>query len=357
MRKLATIRFISDIKEHTNADSLELALIDGWQVVVRKGEFVSGDKVVYFEIDSWIPNHIAPFLSKGKEPRVYEGIKGERLRTIRLRSELSQGLILSLKDFSDYDFSDSEYEDGTDLTELLDIKKWEAPIPTELAGKVAGLFPSFIRKTDQERIQNFGRTLENMDYTGPWIVEEKMDGSSCTIYTRFHRDVAEGYYSVGVCSRNFELKLEGNETNAFILAATNEGWLEHLPKLSSDIAIQAELCGPGIQGNPYNLKEVGLFVFDIWSIASQRYATYTERQDILTELSQLGVKVKQVPHLEILECLPKTVNEFLTMADGSSIINPQVIREGIVFKTHGLYHDEIVSFKSISNNFLCKQKE
>lgn len=96
MRKLATIETISEIKTHTNADALELAMIRGWQVVVRKGEFQPGDKVIYLEIDSWVPTEIAPFLSKGNAPREFEGVKGERLRTIKLRNALSQGLILPL---------------------------------------------------------------------------------------------------------------------------------------------------------------------------------------------------------------------------------------------------------------------
>ena len=96
MRKLATVEVISEIRPHTNADALEIAIVRGWQVVVRKGEFVQGQTVVYFEIDSWIPTEIAPFLSKGAEPREYEGIKGERLRTIKLRGEISCGMILPI---------------------------------------------------------------------------------------------------------------------------------------------------------------------------------------------------------------------------------------------------------------------
>ena len=96
MRKLATLARIESLTKHPNADQLELATVRGWQVVVRKGEFQAGDKVIYLEVDSWVPTEIAPFLSKGQEPRMYKGIKGERLRTIKLRNELSQGLILHI---------------------------------------------------------------------------------------------------------------------------------------------------------------------------------------------------------------------------------------------------------------------
>lgn len=350
-RMMAWVTTVSEVLEHTNADALEICKIGGWQVVTRKGEFKAGDKVVYFEIDSWIPNHIAPFLSKGKEPRVYNGVAGERLRTVKLRGALSQGLILPVSILGN-----ESYSDGDDLTEILNIQKWEAPIPTELAGTVEGLFPSFIRKTDEERIQSCFKDMKQLDYDGEWEVTEKAEGSSCTIYVNFHKDVADGYYSVGVCSRNFELKLNENDTNAFMIAAKNEGWLEHLPKLGLSIAIQAELCGPGIQGNLYKLNEPKLFVYNIWSIQDQKYATRSQRMDILTDLAVLGVKLNTVPTVAILNDLPDTLDEILTMADGKSKINPEVLREGLVFKTMSLCDNKVVSFKAISNEYLLKQK-
>jgi RNA ligase (TIGR02306 family) len=94
MRNLASIQIIDDIQPIENADAIEVCSILGWKVVVKKGEFQVGEKVVFCEIDSWVPTEIAPFLSKGKEPREFEGIKGERLRSCKLRSQLSQGLIL-----------------------------------------------------------------------------------------------------------------------------------------------------------------------------------------------------------------------------------------------------------------------
>lgn len=173
MRKLATVETISEIKVHTNADSLELATIRGWQCVVLKGQFKPGDMVVFFEIDSWIPTEIAPFLSKGHEPRVYEGVRGERLRTVKLRGELSQGLVMPIsildskrilsseslqwgvrtwnEQWQDWDYIIVNGEPGADVTELLGIQKYEPPVPTQLAGNTKGNFPSFIRKTDQER--------------------------------------------------------------------------------------------------------------------------------------------------------------------------------------------------------------
>lgn len=358
MRKLATVETISAIKNHDNADALELALVRGWQVVVRKGEFQPGDKVIYLEIDSWVPTEIAPFLSKGQEPRVYEGVKGERLRTIKLRQEISQGLILPFSILGPY--VDFPLEDGADVTDHLGIIKWEPPISAQLAGQVEGNFPSFIRKTDQERVQNCYSEmafLDNHQHGGiEWIIEEKLDGSSCTVFVDFKTDVASGLYEVGVCSRNFQLKInEENKDNTFIKTVTDAGYLEHIHKLGQSIAIQGELCGPGIQGNKYKLEHPVFFVFDVYLNRQCRYATREERWGILQSLITLGVKVNQVPHLGSTK-IPDSIQECLTMAEGKSKINPKAEREGIVFKTRDVIEGQVVSFKAISNAFLLQEK-
>jgi RNA ligase (TIGR02306 family) len=205
MRKMATVRRVDAVNPIPDADAIEVATVGGWRVVIKKGEFVSGDLAVYCEIDSWIPNDLAPFLSKGSEPRVYNGVAGERLRTVKLRGQVSQGLLLPhdiVWDKNMFDFN--RFDAGDDVSELLNIQKWEAPIPAQLAGEVRGMFPGFIPKTDQERIQNL--TAEFADWTERklhWEVTEKLDGSSMTVYV-FDDDE-------GVCSRNLNLReTEGN---------------------------------------------------------------------------------------------------------------------------------------------------
>lgn len=192
-RIMASIRQISEIKAHPNADKLDIAVIDGWQLVTAKENgFVAGDVVVYFEIDSWIPTEIAPFLSKGKEPREYNGVKGERLRSIKLRGELSQGLILPIS--LNTTFGDKVYglNIGEDVSELLSIQKWERPMNPQLAGQAKGYFPEFIRKTDQERIQNLFKTMQAEHFEDIYEVTLKLDGSSMTVF------VKDGVY--GVCA-------------------------------------------------------------------------------------------------------------------------------------------------------------
>lgn len=339
-----------NVTKHPNADVLELARYKGWQCVVKLGEFKSGDKAIYIEIDTWVPHEIAPFLSKGQSPREYEGVVGERLRTVKLRGELSQGLILPLSILAGKVPKDFLYDEEVDVTEYLGIQKWHAPIPTSLAGDVWP-WPSHIPKTDQENIQN---VYESMLALGPyieWMVEEKLDGSSCTIYCK-----PDG--SVGICSRNWELKQnETNKNNAFIRAANRLGFLENLNKSGRMAALQAELCGPGIQGNPYQLKEPKLFVFDVYWINEGRYATWNERIHFLYRLGQqIGVEIPQVPFLELSYRGLLSLSVMLKLADGESMLQPKVQREGLVLKTRNLIGDKIHSFKIVSNQYLLKQQ-
>ena len=154
-RKLVTIRTIDTINPIEGADAIEVATIGGWNVVVKKNEVKAGDKVVYFEIDSFLPdgNPAWQFLVD-KQSRTFEGKLGHRLRTVRLRGQTSQGFIVPLSALPQI----TEPQEGVDYAELLDIVKWEATLPACLQGQAEGLFPSFIKKTDQERCQNLQQT-------------------------------------------------------------------------------------------------------------------------------------------------------------------------------------------------------
>jgi RNA ligase (TIGR02306 family) len=346
-RKLATIRVISQLKSIPNADLIEVAVIDGWEVVVKKNEFNIGDLCVYLEIDSWVPTELAPFLSKGKEPREYQGIKGERLRTAKLKGQLSQGLVLPLstldEDTCEY-CQDANYNDPTniDLTEKLNILKWEPVIPAQLAGKMAGNFPSFIPKTNQERIQNYIRHVVHLGKS-LWEVTEKLDGSSMTVFRT--KDI-DGSPRMGVCSRNWELKLD-DESNAFVSTTLELDLLVKLHTHNLNIALQGELCGPGIQGNPYKLSKPEFFVFDIWDIDTQQYYSTEQR---LSLCKSLGIKHAPV-FANYLTTSNTTVSELLTFAEGQSVLNTKAEREGYVFKN---VNNPSLSFKAISNKWLLK---
>ena len=343
MRKLASIRRIADIQPIEGADAIEVATIDGWKVVVKKGEFKTGNLAVYMEIDSWVPYELAPFLSKGQEPREYEGVKGERLRTIRLRGQVSQGLLLPVDRVNDTPFITGwHHEDGIgtmvmvaegqDVTECLNIQKWEAVLPAQLQGQAKGNFPtSLIPKTDQERIQNCFPEIEAKgDVT--YEVTMKLDGTSCTIF-RWEGELR-------VCSRNLELKInEENADNTFVAMALKIG-----DRIPDGFAVQGEVCGPSIQGNREDFKEHQFFVFDIFKIQTHEYVSSMLR---LGYVNRLGLT--HVPVLGVDWKAPNSVEEGLALADGPSITHK--IREGLVWKCN---EDPSFSFKTISNQFLLK---
>lgn len=333
MRKMATIRQISNILPIDGADAIECAIIDGWSVVIKKGEYSIGDHIVYCEIDSWIPHELAPFLSKGKEPREYNGVRGERLRTIKLRGQISQGLVLPIDNriFKPINI-------GDDVSEILNIQKWDAPIPAELAGTMRGNFPPFIPKTDQERIQNLSRELTQWNsMEAMWEVTEKLDGSSMTVYI----DMDSNF---GVCSRNIDL-IE-SETNTFWKVARELDLETKIRSIGYPVALQGELIGEGIQGNPYNIKGHSFMVFDIFNITTQNYMSSGARGHILEHIN-----ISQVPVVFFSTTKNETVESLLVTAEGKSILNPAVEREGLVFKR---LSDPDISFKVISNKFLLK---
>jgi len=340
MRALATIRQVHTIEAIPNADAIELAKIDGWQCVVKKGEFKPGDTGVYFEIDSMLPiEDRYEFLRKSSykklpelEGRVCEGF---RLKTIKLRGALSQGLLMPLSAFPEL-VSETV---GSDVTTKLCVVLYEPPIEASLQGIVKGNFPSFIRKTDSDRIQN------HLDYFEKyidifWEVTEKVDGTSMTVY--FNNNV------FGVCSRNMEFMLETD--NAYIKMAKQLELEKLMRAYGQNIAIQGELAGEGIQGNPLKIGGHHFFVFDVWDIERQELMPAEKRYDTLKCIGDLEC----VPIINHISLCGKTVAEILAMADGHSLINQQKEREGLVFKA--VTEINALSFKAISNKYLLSGK-
>lgn len=335
MRKMATIQRVAEVKAIPGADKITAYRVGGWWVVDAVGKYVPGDPVVYCEVDSWIPNSRAPFLSKGKEPREYEGVLGERLRTISLRGQVSQGLLFPMSALTNFG---TDLAEGTDVSAELGIIKWEAPIPAQLAGEIVGLFPSFIRKTDQERIQNLTEEFKEWQSEAvDWEVTEKMDGSSMTVFVMYDTTQAKS----GVCSRNMWLK--GSEHNTYWKVATREKLIDKILSTNRSLAFQGELCGEGIQGNPYKLSGQDFFLYDIFDIGRQCYFTPFERRELAQFLG-----VRQVPMIDSHRSLVgTTVEQVLASADGPSTFK-SAIREGFVYKCN----QKSVSFKAVSNSFL-----
>jgi RNA ligase (TIGR02306 family) len=338
-RKMATIRKIDEIRPIEGADAIEAAVVGGWVVVIKKGEFKAGDLAVYLEIDSWVPHAVAPFLSKGQEPREFNGVKGERLRTVKLRGQVSQGLLLPIE--TAFPGSDRRFwwsQVNVDISERLGIQKWEAPIPAQLAGDVEGNFPTVVPKTDQERIQNLTEELKtwqgNSAFT--WEVTEKLDGSSMTVFVHGDRE--------GVCSRNWALKETAG--NTLWAVARREQLIEKVRQTGRNLALQGELIGEGIQGNAYNVKGQDFRLFDIYDIDRGEYLGPLERRVFADTHG-----IKHVPVLATEMVIEEWVTGLLTMADGVSALNSKTLREGLVFKCNTFGGP---SFKAISNRWLIK---
>jgi RNA ligase (TIGR02306 family) len=261
--------------------------------------------------------------------------EGFRLKTIRLRGQVSQGLILPIVVLNPLDTNIyiTPFE-GLDVTEMLGIVKYEPPIPAELSGKVKGLFPSFIRKTDEERIQNLASEYEEMK-KHTYYVTEKLDGSSATFYYN------NGEFSV--CSRNLEL-LE-TEGNTFWKVARELDLENKLKEYGINLSIQGELIGESVQGNPYKIKGQTVRFFNLFDIDLQEYHSLSMFQLLMTDLG-----LETVPVLNTHFHLPETIDELLLMADGKSELNPNFDREGVVIRSL----DRKISFKVISNKFLLK---
>lgn len=338
-RKLATIRVINDIRPIEGADMIELATVGGWNVVVAKdvGHKV-GDHVVYCEIDSFLPiKEEFEFLRKSSYKKMGDQ-EGFRLKTIKLRGQVSQGLILPMSVFGEFGWT--AYE-GLDVTEKLGIIKYEPPIPAELSGKVKGNFPSFIPKTDEERIQNLTKEYEGWKIQSKhqFYVTEKLDGSSATYY------IKDGEF--GVCSRNLEL-LE-TEGNTFWKVARELDLENKMKSLGKNISLQGELIGEGIQGNRYNLKGQTVRFYTAFDIDKYKRIPFMEMVVMLMDM-----RLQYVPVLnqEFSFLLPETVEEMLKYAEGKSTLNDKKEREGVVVRSM----DGTISFKAISNKFLLEEK-
>ena len=337
-RVMARVVRIDAINPIEGADQIEVAQIEGWKVVVKKGEYTAGSLAVYCEIDSFIPHSIAPFLTKpGQFPKVYNEVEGQRLRTIKLRGQISQGLLLpvSVLQIEGKWIEGVVIDEGTDVTEILGVQKWEPPAEFR-AANAKGSFPHFIPKTDCERVQNLSRQVQQWA-EGEVVFQksEKLDGSSMTV---FYKDG-----EVGCCSRNLELKDDG--TSTFWETAKSEKLVEKLISLGKNIALQGELLGGQIQGNSYKITGFKFFLYDIYDIDKQEYL----RPEVVEQFAE----ARDISHVPVIGyvTLPKedTIQALLLDADGKSAVGCNPKREGFVYKST---KDTNISVKCISNSWL-----
>ena len=347
MRKLASIRRITEILPIEGADLIVRVRVDDWYCVSLKTEFSVGDLCVYFEIDSFIP--LIPQVEhlRAKAYKKMGDKEGIRIKTIRLKGQISQGLALPISVLT---MVESELFEGLDVTFPLGVEKYEQPIPSELNGQVKGNFPTFIKKTDQERCQNIGGRIFNERKDTTYEITMKLDGTS---FTGFHNNGEDG-----VCGRNWQLQMdEWNANNTLVRLYVDSCLQSALIQLGRNIAVQGELMGEKIQGNKEHITGYMLFVFDIFDIDNGVYFDPLTRISILRELYNNGVDKSKVQHVPILASNVSMsdmgivdVTGLLEYAKGPSL--NAVTREGVVFKSA----DGTFSFKAINNDWLLKHE-
>lgn len=377
-RKLARVVLIDSLHPIEGADRIELAMIGGWQVVVQKGLYVPNvTKAVYFEVDSLIPidsdagKSLAGISSKLQF--VIDGKQYARIKTMKLRKQLSQGFCVPLSEVA----KDANVD--TDLTKFLGVLKYEAQSEKEniaggtgvKTGTTALGFPKFIPKTDQTRLQNIPVQFNQARDKGELFEKSfKLDGSSMTVFMKDR--------VLGCASRNVGFRLQTEkkgfvqvfkdyvqrvkqrgtlfvkvatqykaDDNQFTQAAQESGANTALVLAGKNLAIQGELVGPSIQKNFEGVDKNTFFVYDIYDIDRQAYMLPKERQEFC-DRHQLQHVPLGSPHAVTL---PVDVAAALADADGPSGLKGRY-REGFVYKSM----ERDFSFKVISNTYLLKEE-
>ena len=360
MRKLASIREVYDIRPIEGRDMIEQALIDGWNVIVKKDEFKPGDLCVYVEIDSKMPARPEfEFLAK----RDYV------IKTMKMAGVRSEGIAFPLSILPKRTLKDVFV--GKDVTKVLGITqynkepevsvKWTQRLLNwfmrfEVVRKVfknskqvknarVG-FPNWISKTDEERIQNCTKVL---DLGLTWRATEKLDGSSATFGLRLSKYGEPEYI---VCSRNIQLFDTDNVWHRISEELNMRQVLEQLANAmgaQESVVIQGEIIGPKIQQNKYKLDAPMFRMFNFKIDGKQ--ISYADG-----ELKIYGIE--NVPiHTPSMRLEGHTVDSLLQYATFKSAINPTVLAEGLVFRSIDNIDGRFYSFKAVSPDFLIKNKE
>ena len=404
-RELAYVVKIDNVTPIEGYDKVELAHVGGWTVVVGKGEFKTGDPAVYFEIDSKLPE-VEPF-----SDMEFLVKKHYKIKTQKMCKSISQGLLMSAKNFGWNICSCEEggntavvngivESDGTVhlltdesrfLTERLGVtyyvpedntrkakpankytrmvsyygklfshqpfrwlmkREWGKQLLLNTLGrfvKSSKTWPAWVSKTDEERVQNMPWILNEK---GPWIVTEKIDGTSTTFTMRKYKNIFGTKYEFLVCSRNVVFDKPDKrcfyDTNVYQEMSIKYDIENILTKILNElnldwVTIQGETYGDKIQNRNYSLKDQDFKAFNLVTSDRGRWGS-VEASNFLKKFN-----IPFVPILDVDFYLPDTVEELLSYADGTSVID-NLEREGVVIRSK----DGKQSFKAVSNEFLLK---
>ncbi len=311
---LATIQKISAINPIEGADRIEVLDILGWKCVAKKGDFKVDELVVFIEPDTIIPSEPWNIFLHDKED--YKA--PIRIKVRKFRRQVSHGICFHLSIlenkgwFPQVPLGDATI--GEDVTEILGIKKYEIYVPAQLAGKIKGNFPSFLKKTDSENLQSYPKVLNEIEGKDVSITL-KIDGTSATFY------VKDGQF--GVCSRNLE---QQECVSVYWDMVAKYGIKEKLLALNRNIAISGEIYGMGIQKNKLGLSDVQFAAFDIWDITTNKYLDFDEQQQILKDLA-----IPSVPILYRGKFENRSLDELKALSNGQKYDNGETA-EGIVVR-------------------------
>lgn len=347
-RTLASIQVIEAVEKHNNADALELASILGWQIITRTGEVKPGIKVIYCEIDSmlpvnasWLPPAIKDRIQKEKTKGFY------RIKTIKLRGELSQGLIVPIVETLPGNYDWNELEIGQDVTKILKVKKYEPPA---LSGKyamyaTAGVgnvsnFPTYLLdKTDEPRVQSSPKLFTQLQ-GNPYYMTVKLDGTSATYL------IDPTTNELMVCSRNMIRKKPDNVKICPYWYVADKYNIENKLREVPYIALQGEICGPHIQHNLLGLKDLEFFIFNVVDIRDRLKLEFDDMINICKDVLSL----EHVPLEETGdEFNYENIKTLLGKATGT-YKGTKNMREGVVVRSK----TQSISFKAINNEYLLK---
>lgn len=366
-RKLVTVRKIDDIQSIEGADLIVKATVDGWNIVVKKDEFSVGDYCVMFEIDSFLPidDDRYEFLKKSSYKKM-NGQEGLRLKTVKLRGVVSQGLVLPVDRFPEIQEYAEENgglevieEERHDLSELLGVVKYEIP-DVGKGCKPAGNFPWYVSKTDEERLENLYKDFSVRYKDVAFTPTLKLDGSSTTLvcvnnenYFFDSEETDNNGFQAIVCSRNLALKYDPE--SMFWKGWENDDLVNNIKQWTLDtgiqVAVQGELMGPGVQGNKEQLHRFRVYAFRVYNIDEQRFMNLDEMKTFCNDVGMYTTVIYDSfkPFSEF-----ESLDEIMRYADGPSINSKN--REGLVYVSED-ENGERISFKTISRKFLLKSEE
>lgn len=393
MRTLASIQQVESLRPIEGADKIEVAEVLGWSVVVRKGQCRAGDLCCFIEVDSIMPPKPAyEFLRERKF----------RVRTIKLRKQVSQGLVFSLRELPElaalcrmqpHGGPCHAMKVGDDVTALLGVTKYDPEAAREANQTGASTkrpmgpvrrylmrfwwyrridwlmwghkrrcaWPAFLPHTDEERVQNMpwvfeverARLTNGLPHSR-YYVTEKLDGQSATYAVTWHQGRwpwSRRYSRFYVCSRN--VYMPHARPCTWWRVAEHDQIRQCLEGVGEDIAIQGEIVGPGVQGNKYRLDGLQFYVFNVFAIEKQEVAEYGEMMDFCEDH---GFKTVPVLNHHAPQ-LPATVEEALRCG-GMSKLNGEVLREGTVWRSHERRaNGRPLSFKCVSPDFLLRYQD